>query len=87
MGARYGPVYKVPFGRKFIVIISDIDAAMKALRERPHDFTRSRVIRPLFAELGFVGYSPPRATNGAGNDRWSCGRSTPRISSGFFQRW
>jgi len=52
---RYGPVYKVPFGRKFIVIISDIDAAMKALRERPHDFTRSRVIRPLFAELGFVG--------------------------------
>jgi cytochrome P450 len=52
---EYGPVYKVPFGRNHVVIISDIEAAMKALRERPHDFTRSRVIRTLFAELGFVG--------------------------------
>jgi len=47
---KYGPVYRVSIGRKVVVIMSDHDATMKALRERPHDFTRSRVIRPLFAD-------------------------------------
>jgi cytochrome P450 len=61
---QYGPVYKVPFGRKFVVILSDHEATMKGLRERPHDFTRSRVIRPLFAELGFIGVF------GAEGDEW-----------------
>jgi cytochrome P450 len=61
---QYGPVYKVPFGRKFFVILSDHEATMKGLRERPHDFTRSRVIRPLFAELGFIGVF------GAEGDEW-----------------
>jgi cytochrome P450 len=61
---KYGPVYRVSIGRKVVVIMSDHDATMKALRERPHDFTRSRVIRPLFAELGFVGLF------GAEGDEW-----------------
>jgi cytochrome P450 len=52
---QYGPVYKVPFGRRLVVILSDHEATMKGLRARPDDFTRSRVILPLFAEMGLVG--------------------------------
>ena len=43
-------VYKVRLGLKTLIIRSDHDAAMKALRELPEAFTRSRVVRPIFAE-------------------------------------
>jgi len=52
---RYGQIYKVRLGRKTLVIMADHVAAMKAMRERPDHYTRARVVRPIFEELGFIG--------------------------------
>lgn len=52
---RYGKVYKVNLAGRTLVVLSDHEAAVKALRERPDGYTRARVIRPIFEELGFVG--------------------------------
>lgn len=52
---RYGKVYKVNLAGRTLIVMSDHEAAMKAMRERPDAYTRARVIRPIFEELGFVG--------------------------------
>lgn len=52
---EHGPLYRVNLGGRQLLVLSDPDAAMKALRERPDTFGRSHVLRPLFEELGFVG--------------------------------
>lgn len=52
---RYGKVYKVNLAGRTLIVMSDHEAAMKAMRERPDAYTRARIIRPIFEELGFVG--------------------------------
>ncbi len=52
---EHGPLYRVNLAGRRLVVLSDPEASMRALRDRPDTFSRSHVLRPLFAELGFVG--------------------------------
>lgn len=52
---RHGTVYKVNLAGRTLIVLSDHEAALKAMRERPDGYTRARIIRPIFEELGFVG--------------------------------
>lgn len=52
---EHGPIYRVDLAGRRLVVVSDPEAAARALRDRPETFSRSHVLRPLFEELGFVG--------------------------------
>lgn len=52
---EYGPIYRFRLGPQPMVVVSDADATMTVLRERPHDFRRHFAIRPIFRELGIDG--------------------------------
>ena len=51
---QYGPVYKVPFGRRLVVILSDHEATMKGLRARPDDFTRSAYLDSIISSKMYL---------------------------------
>jgi cytochrome P450 len=52
---EYGQIYRVKLGPLPIVVISEPDAMMSVLRERPHDFRRHFAVRPIFREMGIDG--------------------------------
>ena len=52
---RHGPLYRVDLAGRRLLVVSDPDAIMAMLRDRPDTFSRTSILRPLFAELGFVG--------------------------------
>jgi len=56
---EYGQIYRVKLGPLPIVVISEPDAMMSVLRERPHDFRRH-----------FAGSFRPKATTGDVSVRW-----------------
>ena len=45
MARKYGPAFKFKLGPHQLVVLADAEAAMKVLRDRPNEFTRSRVTR------------------------------------------
>ncbi len=52
---RYGPVYRVDFGPRRMVIVSDAAVIQRGLRERPETFRRLGTVEPVFKELGIDG--------------------------------
>lgn len=53
---EYGPVCAVSLGGRRIVVLADVDAVNRALRERPHGFRRPRRGRSVMKEIiGTVG--------------------------------
>jgi cytochrome P450 len=52
---EYGQIYRVKLGPLPIIVISEPDAMMSVLRERPHDFRRHFAVRPIFREMGIDG--------------------------------
>ena len=53
--ATYGPIYRVRLGPQPIVVISEPDAMLTVLRERPQGFRRHFAVRPVFREMGLDG--------------------------------
>lgn len=51
----YGPIYRFKLGPQTVVVISEADAMMRVLRERPQGFRRHFAIRPIFREMGLDG--------------------------------
>jgi len=52
---RYGPAYRVDFGPRRTVVLSDAALIERALRERPETYRRFSVIEVVFRELGLAG--------------------------------
>jgi cytochrome P450 len=52
---EHGPIYRFRLGPQPLVVISEADAMMAVLRERPHDFRRHFAVRPIFREMGIDG--------------------------------
>jgi hypothetical protein len=52
---EHGPIYRFRLGPQSVVVISEADAMMSVLRERPHDFRRHFAVRPIFREMGIDG--------------------------------
>jgi cytochrome P450 len=52
---EHGPIYRVRLGPQPLVVVSDADAMMGVLRERPHDYRRHFAVRPIFREMGLDG--------------------------------
>jgi cytochrome P450 len=52
---EHGSIYRVRLGPQTMVVVSDPDAAMTVLRERPHAFGRHFALRPIFEEMGIQG--------------------------------
>jgi cytochrome P450 len=52
---EHGPIYRFRLGWQSVVVISEADAMMSVLRERPHDFRRHFAVRPIFREMGIDG--------------------------------
>ena len=52
---EHGPIYRVRLGPQPLVVISDADAMMTVLRERPQLFRRHFAVRPIFREMGIDG--------------------------------
>lgn len=53
--AQYGPIYRIRLGPQPIVVVSEADAMMTVLRERPQGFRRHFAVRPIFREMGLDG--------------------------------
>ena len=53
--ATYGPIYRVRLGPQPIVVISEPNAMLTVLRERPQGFRRHFAVRPVFREMGLDG--------------------------------
>jgi cytochrome P450 len=51
----YGPIYRFKLGPQTVVVVSEADAMMRVLRERPQGFRRHFAIRPIFREMGIDG--------------------------------
>jgi len=52
---RFGPVYRVDFGPRRVVVTSDASFIQCALRDRPETFRRLGTVEPVFRELGIDG--------------------------------
>ncbi len=52
---RYGPVYRLEFGPRKVVVIGEVEALNAALRDRPDGFRRWREILEITEEIGQVG--------------------------------
>jgi cytochrome P450 len=52
---EHGPIYRFRLGPQALVVVSDADAIMGVLRERPHDYRRHFAVRPIFREMGLDG--------------------------------
>lgn len=52
---EHGPIYRFRLGPQPLVVVSDADAMMTVLRERPHTFRRHFAVRPIFREMGIDG--------------------------------
>ncbi|HYF58477.1 MAG TPA: cytochrome P450 [Burkholderiaceae bacterium] len=52
---EHGPIYRFRLGPQPLVVISEAEAMMTVLRERPHDFRRHFAVRPIFREMGIDG--------------------------------
>ena len=52
---RYGPVFRVRFGRNPLVVVSDKDTAQHILIQRPHGFRRTRRLQSVAREMGLQG--------------------------------
>jgi cytochrome P450 len=52
---EHGPIYRFRLGPQPLVVVSEADAMMSVLRERPHDFRRHFAVRPIFREMGIDG--------------------------------
>ena len=52
---EHGPIYRFRLGPQPLVVVSDADAIMAVLRERPHEFRRHFAVRPIFREMGIDG--------------------------------
>lgn len=52
---EYGPLYRVRFGSRWVVVSSDPDINERVLRARPEDFQRDPKIAPLYKEIGMTG--------------------------------
>ena len=53
--ARYGSVYRVAFGRRAVMIVSDTKIIEEILRRRPGSFRRAPLIELITRELGTYG--------------------------------
>jgi cytochrome P450 len=51
----YGSIYRFKLGPQTVVVVSEADAMMRVLRERPQGFRRHFAIRPIFREMGIDG--------------------------------
>jgi cytochrome P450 len=52
---EYGQIYRFRLGPQSLVVVSEADAMMSVLRERPHDWRRHFAVRPIFREMGIDG--------------------------------
>jgi cytochrome P450 len=52
---EHGQIYRFRLGPQAVVVVSEADAMMSVLRERPHDFRRHFAVRPIFREMGIDG--------------------------------
>jgi cytochrome P450 len=52
---EYGPIYRLKLGPLPMVVISDAEAMMGLLRDRPLGFRRHFAVRPIFREMGLDG--------------------------------
>jgi cytochrome P450 len=52
---EYGPVYRLDFGPRRVVVLGDVDAINAALRDRPDGFRRWREILEITEEIAHVG--------------------------------
>jgi cytochrome P450 len=52
---EHGPIYRLRLGPQPMVVVSDADAIMSVLRERPNEFRRHFAVRPIFREMGIDG--------------------------------
>lgn len=50
---EFGPMYRFRIGRRDIAVITDLELAHQALRDRPEGFRRLRAFEPVVAEMGF----------------------------------
>ena len=53
--ARFGPVFRVDFGPRPMIVVDDAALIQQALRDRPGTFRRLGTIEPVFRELGIDG--------------------------------
>lgn len=52
---EHGPIYRMRLGPQTLVVVSQADAMMTVLRERPQGFRRHFAVRPVFREMGIDG--------------------------------
>ena len=52
---RYGPLYRVRFGRVKMAVVSDPEVIQRMHRERPARFRRTRTMESVAAEMGLKG--------------------------------
>ncbi len=52
---RYGPMFRIKFGTRPVLVVADPEAANAVLRDRPEGFRRSPQIERSFRELGVHG--------------------------------
>jgi len=52
---EHGPIYRFRLGPQPLVVVSDADAIMAVLRDRPQVFRRHFAVRPIFREMGIDG--------------------------------
>jgi cytochrome P450 len=52
---EHGPIFRLRLGPQPMIVISDPDATMSVLRDRPHDYRRHFALRSIFREMGLDG--------------------------------
>jgi len=52
---EHGPIYRFRLGPQPLVVVSDADATLAVLRDRPQVFRRHFAVRPIFREMGIDG--------------------------------
>jgi cytochrome P450 len=75
---RYGSYFRLQFGQRTMLVVTDPPAIGKMLRDRPEGFRRSRLIETVLAEMGISGVF---ASNG---EEWR--RQRKMVASAFDPR-
>jgi cytochrome P450 len=52
---EHGPIYRLRLGPQPMVVVSDADAMLAVLKDRPETFRRHFAVRPIFREMGLDG--------------------------------
>jgi len=72
----FGPAYKLRFGRRDMLVISDHETVAAVLRDRPEGFRRSALLETIWLELGL-----PIGLFGAEGETWA--RQRRMVMAGF----